>query len=305
MICVSVTFRSFLLPRYWSAWILIGLLRLLALLPLRAGWRVGAALGRLTYVFARSRRRITTINLQICFPEMTPAQREDLARAAFRSAGIALVEIGWAWWAPLARVPVRFVGEEHLRAALARGRGVLLLGGHYTPLELSGRHFSAIQPVTALYRPDNNALLQHFIVAGRARFCTPVDRQDLRAVRRELKGGGVVWLAPDQDFGYRNTAFVPFFGHTAATLTMPTRLAQLNDSTALFLRHQREADGYVLEMTPMPGFGQSTPEADAAQFNALLEQAIRQHPEQYLWQHQRFKTQPDGRRKLYREDVSP
>ena len=296
----SVFPRSFLSPRYWPTWLFIGLLRLLALLPRDAGWRVGAMIGALAYRLLRRRRSVAQVNLAICFRDLSAAERDALVRATFRSTGIAFMEIAWAWWAPSTPMPIRFIGEEHLRAALAQGRGVLLLGGHYTPLELSGRHFSQINPVAALYRPHNNALLDWMIVRQRARFCTPIDRQDLRAVRRQLKSNGVVWLAPDQDFGYRNTEFVPFFGQTAATLTMPTRLAQLNDSVVLFLRHHRETDGYVLEMTPIPDFGAATLSEDAELYNRMLEQAIRQHPEQYLWLHQRFKTQPDGRRKLYR-----
>jgi KDO2-lipid IV(A) lauroyltransferase len=297
---VPFTFRELTHPRYWTTWLFLGLLRVLALLPYRAGLAVGGLLGTLTWHLLGARRRITDINLQLCFPELTPAQRTQLARATFRSTGIALVEIGWTWWGGAKRLPLRVIGADVLQQALAQGRGVLLLGGHYTPLELSGYHFSTIAPAVALYRPDNNPVMDWMIRRARARFCQPVPRSDLRQVRRALLDNQVVWLAPDQDFGLRNAEFAPFFGHTAATLTMPTRLAKLNGSPVLFIRHQREADGYVLELTPMTGFPGATPKDDAALFNTTLEQAIRQHPEQYLWMHQRFKTQPDGRRKLYR-----
>ena len=287
-------------PRFWPTWLFIALLRLLALLPPRAGWAVGAAIGELSRLLAPSRRRIARINLKLCFPERSEHEREQLLRDTFRAVGTALVEIGWSWWGTPKSLPLRFKGEQHLQAALAQGRGVLLLGGHYTPVELSGYQFSLLTPCGALYRPDNNPLMNHLIVTKRSQFCTPIARRDLRSVRRQLLGNGVVWLAPDQDFGYRGSEFAPFFGQQTATVTMPTRLAQLNQSPVLFVRHQREHGGYTLELTPMEGFG-SDPKADAAQFNAMLEQAVRQHPEQYLWLHQRFKTQPDGRRKLYRK----
>ncbi len=287
-------------PRFWPTWCFIGLLRLLALLPPRAGWTVGALIGDLARNFAPSRRRITRINLKLCFPELDDAAREQLLRESFRAVGTALVEIGWSWWGTPKSLPLRFSGEEHLQAALAQGRGVLILGGHYTPIELSGYQFSRLMPCAALYRPDNNPLMNRFIVDKRSRFCTPIQRRDLRAVRRQLLDNGVIWLAPDQDFGYRGSEFAPFFGQQASTVTMPTRLAQLNDSPVLFVRHQRDNGGYLLELSPMTGFG-SDAKADAEQFNAMLEQAVRQHPEQYLWMHQRFKTQPDGRRKLYRK----
>jgi len=288
-------------PRFWPTWLFIGLLRLLALLPPRAGWAVGAAIGSLSFHLAPSRRRISRINLKLCFPELDETTREQLLRESFRAIGISFVEIAWGWWGAPKSLPLRFKGEEHLQTALAQGRGVLLLGAHYSPLELGGRQFSTIHPVATLYRPHNNRLLDQFITERRSRFCTPITRRDLRAVRRQLLGNGVVWLAPDQDFGYRGSVFAPLFGQSAATLTMPTRLAQINDSPVLFLRHQREDGGYTLEMSPMPDFGKDQ-EADAVQYNTLLEQAIRQHPEQYLWMHQRFKTQPEGRRReLYRK----
>ena len=287
-------------PRFWPTWLFIGLLRLFALLPPRAGWAVGAVIGDLSRLLAPSRRRITRINLKLCFPELDDRARERLLRDAFRSVGIALVEIGWSWWGAPKSLPLRFKGEEHVHAALAQGRGVLILGGHYTPLEMSCYQFSRLMRYGALYRPDNNPLMDSFIVGKRSQYCTPIPRRDLRSVRRQLLDNNVVWLAHDQDFGTRGSEFAPFFGQLAATVTMPTRLAQLNDSPVLFVRHQREAGGYMLELMPMPGFG-SDPAADAVQFNAMLEQAVRQHPEQYLWMHQRFKTQPDGRRKLYRK----
>ncbi len=290
--------RRFWHPRFWPTWLFIGLLRLLALLPPRAGWAVGAAIGAIVFHLAPSRRRISRINLTLCFPELDDTARERLLRDTFRSMGISLVEIAWSWWGLPAQLPLRFEGEAHLREALAQGRGVLLLGGHYTPMELSGRQFSLTCPAAALYRPDNNPLLNRTIVDRRSRFCTPIERRDLRSVRRALLDNQVVWLAPDQDFGYRGSVFAPFFGQPTATVTMPTRLAQLNDSPVLFIRHQREEGGYTLTLSPLHGFGKD-PEVDAAQFNTTLEAAIRRHPEQYLWAHQRFKTQPDGRRKLY------
>lgn len=290
-------------PRFWPTWLFLGLLRVLSVLPRKTGYAIGAMIGKLAWWLIPSRRRITEINLRLCFPELTPAQRDRLAREVFRSTGIALVEIGWTWWGHADKLPVRVIGAEALHAALAQGRGLLLLGGHYTPLELGGFHFSAIAPVITLYRPDDNPVMDWMITRCRTRFCEPVSRSDLRRVRRALLDNQIVWLAPDQDFGQRNAEFVPFFGQTAATLTMPTRLAKLNDSPVFFIRHQREADGYVLELTPMVDFPGATPKEDAARFNATLEQAIRLHPEQYLWLHQRFKTQPDGRRKLYRADA--
>ncbi len=288
-------------PRFWPTWLKLGCLRLLAPLPPAAGWRVGAWLGKRAWQLLPARRRVTRVNLALCFPGLNDVEREQLARASFAAVGIGLVETAWSWWGNIDRLPLRVLGAEHLRAALALNRGVLVLGAHYSPLELGARHFAqALGAVDTLYRPHDNPLLDAVITRQRSRHTQPIPRHDLRAVRRRLLANNVVWMAPDQDLGRRNAEFTPFFGHLAATVTTTSRFARLNDSPVLFLRHQREGTGYVLELVPMPDFPGTDATADAANFNRVLEHAIRRHPEQYLWMHKRFKTQPDGNQLLYR-----
>ena len=132
----------------------------MALLPfgwqLAIGGRVGRGIGKI----ARHRRRIAAINLALCFPEWSPAQRAALLKAHFAALGIGLFETAMAWWTPDARLRglVRFEGTEHLDAALARGKGVLLLTGHFTTLELGARFITWQQSFHAMYRPHKNPL---------------------------------------------------------------------------------------------------------------------------------------------------
>ena len=102
---------------------------------------LGVAAGGLMYRLMRRRRRIAETNLALCFPRLDDAARTRLVRRHFRSLGLALVETALAWWGSEPRIMARsrIVGAEHLEAALARGRGVILLGGHFTTFELSGR----------------------------------------------------------------------------------------------------------------------------------------------------------------------
>ncbi|HUA88329.1 MAG TPA: hypothetical protein VL994_02775, partial [Steroidobacteraceae bacterium] len=137
------------------------MLRLLALLPfpvlLATGRGLGTLLRRLPLRFVRTARR----NIELCFPELDRAARERLLAQHFRSLGMALMEIPLAWWITprrLARL-VRIEGAEHLQAAIARGRGVILLTAHFTSLELAGRTLLALAPVKFLYRPTKNAVL--------------------------------------------------------------------------------------------------------------------------------------------------
>lgn len=276
-------------------------MRALALLPFRAGIAVGTLLGRAAHRFATRRRRVAAVNIALCFPQLNPAQQRQLVRETFIATGIGLVEIAWSWWGAPKGIQCTVVGSELFAAAQAKGRGVLLLGAHFSTMDFGGyqlrQHIGAF---AALQRPHASAAMQGLIDRGRARFCHPIERNDFRAVKRILNANGTVWYAPDQDFGLRNSVFVPFFGHPAATLTMTTRLAAMSGAATLFVRHQRERDGYILEFIALDNFPGPDAAADAAQYNRVLEHAIRRHPEQYLWLHKRFKTQPDGNQKLYR-----
>src|SRR5437879_4445018 len=150
-----------LAPHYWLTWAGLGLLRLVALLPfpwiVALGGLLGKLLRRLPIGFVRTARR----NLELCFPELSPAARQRLLDAHFVSIGIHLLDSPLAWWSPPARIArmVRVEGAEHLRAAVARGQGVILLTAHFTPLGMAGRALASVGPVRFLYGPTRNAVL--------------------------------------------------------------------------------------------------------------------------------------------------
>jgi KDO2-lipid IV(A) lauroyltransferase len=295
----------FLAPSYWPSWILLLLLRLLALLPFKAGLAVGRGLGSLLYRFAGNRRRITEVNISLCFPELNPEQQQQLVKKVFEANATGFVETAWAYWADPQSIKQKttFIGQELLEEALQQQRGVILLGGHFSTLDLGGLmlSFTGVEN-DCVYRQHNNPLMEHWITKKRARFCKPVERKKFRVLLRDLRQNGCVWYAPDQDFGSKGAVFVPFFGQTAATIVATTKMVRLNNSPILMLSHHRNADnsGYTMEFAEMPGFPSGDETRDAELVNLALEKAIRKAPEQYMWVHQRFKTQPDGRRKLYR-----
>ncbi|HEY9148992.1 MAG TPA: lipid A biosynthesis acyltransferase, partial [Gammaproteobacteria bacterium] len=150
----------------------LGLLRLSLLLPFPAMLWLGRRLGSLLYRLVGSRRSVTLTNLRLCFPEMAEAERQELARASFVSAAIALFEGVLSWWGSDSRLKplYRIEGLEHLEAARQAGKGVILLGGHYTTLEISGRflayHVDGLQPI---YKPAKNALFEAVMASSRKR----------------------------------------------------------------------------------------------------------------------------------------
>jgi KDO2-lipid IV(A) lauroyltransferase len=288
-------------------WVGLGVLRLCALLPYPILLLLGGGLGRLMYRLIPKRRHVARTNLRLCFPELDEAAREKLVRATFRAAAISVFENALSWWGGERRLRrlYRIEGLENYAAARAQGKGVILLGGHYTTLEISGRflafHIDGLQPI---YKRAHNPLYEAVMVRQRRRlFDDLLQSTDMRTIVRNVKAGKTVWYAPDQDFGRERSVFAPFFGVATATLTTTARLARLTGAPVLPYVSERlpGAQGYRVALLPaLEDFPGGNDLADATRVNAVLEQQVRAMPEQYLWIHRRFKTRPEGEPDLYR-----
>lgn len=295
------SWSSFAAPRYWPTWLGIGALCLCAWLPFRLRMRAGAVLGLATYSLGRERRYITEVNIALCFPELDAAAQHALVRQCFIDNGIGLVETATGWVRPAGHFQqqLTMLGTEHLDTALATGRGVLLLGAHYSTLDFGANLLAATYPFAVTYRPHRNPLFDAFMLRGRLSNCNGVfDRNDIRGMFRHLKQNRILWYAPDQDYGPDGAVYVPLFGQRAATLTAASRFAGFNNSPVVFVRQHRDTANkrYTLEFSSLsPPLPSGDDVFDATTINLALEHAIRQEPSQYLWMHKRFKTQPGGK----------
>lgn len=296
---------NFAHPRYWPTWLAIGLMRLGAWLPWRLKMAVGRLIGLCAWRFARSRRRITETNLALCFPELSEEERSRLVRETFIANGKGILETatGWCRDPEHLRHRVTFKGEEHMTQALAQGKGALIIGVHFSTLDLGGALHSLFFPADVVYRAHDNPLFERFMTRARRRiFGRAIDRHDLRGVVRRIKEGHAVWYSPDQDFGRDASVFAPFFGVEAATLKLTAKIARMTEAPVMpLIFHRNPGDEtYTLEYLPaLENFPSGDDVADATRINGLIEDAIRRHPEQYLWLHRRFKTRPRGEPKLY------
>ncbi|HEY0635880.1 MAG TPA: LpxL/LpxP family Kdo(2)-lipid IV(A) lauroyl/palmitoleoyl acyltransferase [Gammaproteobacteria bacterium] len=296
----------FLAPRFWPTWLGLGLLRLLSGLPYPLLLRLGRGIGGLIYHLAARRRHVAEVNIAHCFPHLDAHEQQRLVRESFDSSAIALFEGVMSWWgsAPRLRRLQRIEGVEHLHQALALGKGAILLGGHYTTLEISGRllafHTDRIYPI---YKPARNALFDAVMVSARQRlFDGLLDNSDMRAILRTLKQGKIIWYAPDQDFGMERSVFAPFFGVQTATLTTTARLAKLSGAPLLPFYSQRlpGSQGYLLTiLPPLENFPSGEDVQDATRVNQVIEAGVNLAPGQYLWVHRRFKSRPPGEPPLY------
>jgi KDO2-lipid IV(A) lauroyltransferase len=282
-------------PRYWPTWLMLAIMRVMSLLPpfvRRAIAKIlGGVLSRLPLRFVHIARR----NLELCLPEMPAKRRRHILRGHFRSLVMGLFETSLSWWASNSRILqlTKVEGEEHLRAALERGRGAILLSAHFTTLEMGARAVAARWPLNIMYRPTRNPVLEHFLNRMRARRAKrAIARDDIRTLVGALRNNEPVWYAPDQSYRKKGAQMVPFFGVPAATNTATSRLARMTGAAVLpyFQERLPGSQGYRCVIHPMlENFPSDDPIADAERFSKLIEQQIRRTPEQYLWIHRRFK----------------
>lgn len=301
-------FRTYYLhPRFWPLWFGLGLLWLIAQLPYPLLLRMGRVAGWGLYQFGGERRTIARRNLELAFPQMSEAERTRLLKKNFASMGIAFFEMAMSWWwakprlAKLAHVE----GLEHLRQAQAEGQGVILMALHFTTLEIGASLLGQLHTIDGMYRQHNNPVFDFVQRRGRERHnpdATAVEREDVRTMLKVLRAGRAIWYAPDQDYGRRQSIFVPLFGIPAATVTATTKFARLGRARVIPFTQERLADGSGYRLVihpPLENFPGESEEADCLRINQWIEQAVAQCPEQYLWSHRRYKTRPVGESKLY------
>ncbi len=296
---------NFYSPKYWPTWIGIAFLRLFGLLPFKMGLAVGRGLGYVLYHLIPKRRRVTEANVQHCFPELSDEDKAKFVKDVFYNNGIGVIESSWTFWGNHKALQDRteYIGFDLLDKALQENRGIILLGAHYSHTDLGAMLASLKVPtLVTMYRRHNNPLMEATIRSGRDSYSKPVERKELREIIRCLKQNQVVWYGPDQDFGRKNSIFVPFFGKTAATITATTKMVRFNDSPILALYQRRKEDdsGYIVEIAEVDGFPSGDEVKDAEIMNAAIERGVRKAPTQYMWVHKRFKTQPDGDQALYK-----
>ncbi|APR97221.1 hypothetical protein PATSB16_38870 [Pandoraea thiooxydans] len=282
------------------------LLRALNCLPYGVVGRFGDALGSLLYLIPSSRRRVVHTNLRLCFPHWDDAQRERVARAAFRHAIRSYAERSVQWFADREKMERLVQVESEVDLTDPDMPPTILLGFHFVGIEAGSIFINHAlrRPCASLYTPMSNPFFDALAKRQRGRFdAEMISRADsAREVLRVLRERKPIMLAADMDYGLRNSVFVPFFGVQACTLTSISRLAQAGRAQILpivteVLPNYR---GYKLKVfAPWENYPSGDPVADTRRMNAFLEEQILRMPEQYYWVHKRFKTRPEGEAGVY------
>ena len=293
-------------PRYWPGWLVLGILRLIVLLPQPVRMACGRFLGRTAHKFLSSRRYIARRNLEICFPELDEQALTKLTRKNFESLGMGVIELGMAWWCSDRELNklLTVEGIEHMHTALEKGKGVMMLSGHFATTEISGRALlPLLPPMAAMYRPSDNPMNDQIMRRCRGSSIHELITKDsIRRLLKLLKANHPVWYAADQAYNRKGMVLVPFFGEPATANTSISQLGKVSRAPIVPFFSQRLDNGkhYIVRFqAPLDNFPSGDMEADAIQVNRLLEEQIRKAPEQYYWVHRRFKGRPEGYPDLY------
>ena len=282
--------------------IVFGLMWLAHRLPFRALAVIGNAVGALLFWLIPERRRVTRINLEKCFPQMSVAERERLARAAFRAFCRSFIDRSVLWWGSDERIKrmVRLEGLEHLDAAAPR---TIMLAPHFAGLDAAGIRLSIDRDFSSLYSRQKDPVFDRILLRSRTRFRARVvsRQQGLRKVLRWINSGIPFYYLPDLDFGPKGSIFVPFFGVPAATVRGLAYIARSTGARVVpCVTRMLPEGGYVAQFYPAwSDYPSGDDAADARRMLAFIEQRVLEMPEQYHWLHKRFKTRPEGAPRFY------
>lgn len=299
--------RALLAPRHWPAWLGIGIWILVSQLP----FRLLTVLAHALVPFLRLKKRRVhqaRVNINLCFPHLTEAEKAALVKDTIFSTSMALVETGIAWFWPKWRLRRLFTirGLEHIEQAQREGQGALLLSLHFTTLDIGSAMLGQYVDYDGLYNPHKNPVYDYLQKTRREAYCKngiAISRDNIRTMIGQLRKGRMVWYAPDRDLGDKNALFVPFFGVPAATLTATAQLARLGRAKVIpFSQHRLEnGRGYeVIIHPPFENYPTGDEYADARRVNEFMEQEILKSPSQYFWAQPRFKTRPEGVASYYK-----
>jgi len=290
------------------AWLFIHGLRIL---PRSVARAAGVGIAIIAYAFLGRLRRVGLRNLELAFPQMPAAERAHVLHREYRTLGWLLAEFCQMPSYTLANASrfIRYEGLQNYLAARERGKGVLVLTGHLGAWELSSFYHSlAGYPMGMVIRRLDNPLVDRMVNRIRCLHGNRVLHKDdfARGLLAAMRAGETVGILMDTNMTPPQGLFVPFFGVPACTASGLARVALKTGAAVLpgFLLWEESERQYVLHFYPELALA-STGDAEAdtaentARFTAMLEDAIRQYPSQWLWMHRRWKTRPPGEPPLY------
>ncbi len=285
-------------------------LRCLGKLPIPVVHTLGAWAGSAFALLPTETKRVTEININLCFPDESEQFRKALMINSLRETVITAFEMGPMWAGNTQQVLARILsvtGEDLIKDAYTRGRGILLLAPHLGNWEVIGYYLSTHYDFTAMYQPGDLPKLSDLILNARKQLnatLVPTDKSGVMALFKRLKKNKLIGILPDQKPDRTSGVVAPFFGVEALTQTLGPKLAAQAGSAVIggVCFRDREAGGYRIHFfTVDPDIINEDLSVACAAMNRSIEGWIRMHPEQYQWEYKRFGRRPVGLPDVYKK----
>ena len=288
---------SYLGPKYWGVWIGVLLLYIITWLPLPVIQFIGARIGKLIALIVPKRAKVARRNIELWNPSLTDREIDALVKENIKRTGMALFETAMGWWWPSWRVrrAIEIEGYEHVEAALKRGKGVFGMALHNMNLEFACRGIGYFHPSIAFYRKHNNPLMDYLQYHGRNRSNKyMIHKRNAKALLEALDEKELCLYLPDQDYGRKQSIFVPFGGvKETATTTATLMFIRRSNSVPMMITSQYTKRGYKIKIyPPLEHLGDMDDISALTELNTHVDSAVKEQPESYLWMHKRFKTRP-------------
>lgn len=288
--------------------ILPTLFKCLAGLPLSWVRLLGCITGSLLWLFNTRSARITLRNIELCFPDLSPGERKQLAKQSLQQTAQTAMEAGAIWrhsWPWVKSKIVAMEGHELLQAKVAEGKGVLVLAPHHGNWEVVAPYLASVAPLTAMYQPIENPEMDKLVLEGRSKIninMAPTNRKGVMMLFKALQSGHIVGILPDQlpdtDSG---RLVAPFMGVPAWTMTLVHGLIQRTGCAVCSCYAERVDGGFKIVVI----------EADADIYNedqltsvtglnASVAACVKRAPSQYQWEYKRFRRLPEEYPRFYK-----
>lgn len=280
--------------------------RILSKLPTTATIALGSGLGWLGYTLVRSRRNVGLKNLSLCFPEMSEAEKHKIIKQHFKHLITSALEYGLVFYASKERI-LEMVSIKNLDFVLEyyEKRPIILLCPHFVGLDMGALRLTLEVVGYSIYSKQKNNLIAEKLKEARIRFIADKGGEvfarqgGLRPVLKRLRQTKrAFYYLPDQDFGERDSIYVPFFAHpSCATVSALPKMVQMTDAVVVPMAVHRIGRTYEMEFfKAWDNYPSGDLEADVTRMNKFVEEAIMKDITQYFWLHKRFKSQPGHER---------
>lgn len=283
--------------------ILVTLWRLIVFMPLKFQNLISKFFGHLINFIPNKRNRISKINIDLCFKDLNQKERLSIYKKNIKAFARVIFDTGIAWfWSDnkiKKNIPYKIKGLKNLLSNQNSGIGILLFFKHSLHLELDSRILAMHAEIYGIEREHNSKKFENIQKMGRLKSMKGItDRENTFTFMRWLKKGKTVLYAPDQDYGIKKSIEVNFFGVPAATVKAPLKIIEKTGCKTFFIDSYYEQDTLILDLEEI-NIDQSSIENFCEKLNLFIENKIRIHPHEYLWQHRRFKSTL-GKNKLYK-----